>query len=154
MAHRVAADYTDLAGSVNVKVFVRARPFEDVSGSAEFLSVDPEQSTKLTIKDPEGGNKKKYSEVTFQFDNVFWTDTKQEGLFESVVQPQVDHVLNCYNCCCFACTWASQPACAHTGAYSPPPPSSLTCPHLNSQTDKQAVVSPTACLVRTQRCEA
>ena len=49
-------------------------------------------------------NKKKYSEVTFQFDRVFWTDTKQEALFENVVQPQVDHVLNGYNCCCFACT--------------------------------------------------
>ena len=110
MAHRVVSDYTGDGGagsSVNVKVFVRARPFDDVSGSAEFLQLDPEQSSKLTIKDPEGGNKKKYSEVTFQFDNVFWTDTKQETLFESVVQPQVDHVLNGYNCCCFACTFTA-----------------------------------------------
>lgn len=109
MAHRVVSDYTgDVnVGSVNIKVFVRARPFEDVSGSAAFLNVDPEQPTKLTIKDPDGGSKKKYSEVTFQFDNIFWVDTKQETIFESIVQPQVDHVLNGYNCCCFACTLSS-----------------------------------------------
>ena len=103
MAHRIAADYTgDGIGSAPIKVYVRARPFEDPSASAEFLVQDAEQPTRLTIKDPEGGSKKKYSEVTFQFDNVFWTDTKQDSLFESIVQPQVDHVLQGYNCCCFA----------------------------------------------------
>lgn len=106
MTHRVISDYSggggDVPGSVNIKVFVRARPFEDGSSSADFLHVDEESGTKLTIKDPEGGGKKKYSEVTFQFDSIFWTDVRQEGVYEAVVQPQVDHVLNGYNCCCFA----------------------------------------------------
>jgi hypothetical protein len=54
------------------------------------------------IKDPDTSNKRKYSEVGFQFDQVLWTNILQDDVFNSICKPQVDHVLNGYNCCCFA----------------------------------------------------
>jgi hypothetical protein len=33
---------------------------------------------------------------------VFWTDAQQEEVFNTVCKPQVHHVLNGYNACCFA----------------------------------------------------
>ena len=100
--HRVVSDYTGVAGNNNVKVFVRARPPEEAADSS-FLQVD-EGCKKITIKDPDITSKK-YSEVAFQFDRVFWTDTKQKDLFDETCQPLVDHVIEGYNCCVFACKY-------------------------------------------------
>jgi len=55
----------------------------------------------LVIKDPEANNKR-YGEVSFQFDKVFWTNAKQEDVFDISCRAQVDHVMNGYNSCCFA----------------------------------------------------
>lgn len=44
----------------------------------------------------------KYSEVSFQFDRIFWTDIGQAEIFNSMCKPQVEHVLEGFNTCCFA----------------------------------------------------
>jgi hypothetical protein len=69
---------------------------------SDFLTVDGEEQRKIVIKDPDVSNKR-YGEVSFQFDKVFWTNTKQEDVFDSACRSQVDHVMNGYNSCCFAC---------------------------------------------------
>lgn len=101
--HRVVSDYTrvDDANS-NIKVFVRARPVEQEGDLTDFLQTDGDDERKLVIKDPEASNKR-YGEVSFQFDKVFWTNTKQEDVFDISCRSQVDHVMNGYNSCCFAC---------------------------------------------------
>jgi hypothetical protein len=100
--HRVISDYTGggASGNNNVKVFVRARPPEEAVDST-FLEVGEDQR-KITIKDPDTTSKK-YSEVAFQFDRVFWTGVAQKEMFEETCKPLVDHVLEGFNCCCFAC---------------------------------------------------
>ncbi len=101
--HRVVTNYTPIGekGS-NINVFVRARPSEDSSDPGEILQVDSEEPRKLVIKDPDASNRK-YGEVSFQFDKIFWTDSDQQNIFDIVCKNQVDHVLNGYNSCCFAC---------------------------------------------------
>lgn len=101
--HRVVTSYTPVGekGS-NINVYVRVRPTEDASDPSEILQIDSEDSRKVIIKDPDTSNRK-YGEVSFQFDRVFWTDTEQSEVFESTCKSQVDHVLNGYNSCCFAC---------------------------------------------------
>jgi kinesin family protein 7 len=59
---------------------------------------------KISIKDPDTANKR-YGEVSFQFDKVFWTDVNQEKIFDSACRPLIDHILNGYNGCCFACVF-------------------------------------------------
>lgn len=99
--HRVVSDYTGVeTSSGNVKVFVRARPPEEASNS-DFLETN-EDCRKIVIKDPDSTSKK-YSEVAFQFDRIFWTDKSQKEVFDVVCVPQVDHVLGGFNCCSFAC---------------------------------------------------
>jgi hypothetical protein len=101
--HRVVTDYTPVgeAGS-NINVFVRVRPTEDASDPAEILQYDKEDPRKVVIKDPDASNRK-YGEVSFQFDRIFWTDTEQTRVFDDSCKAQVDNVLNGYNSCCFAC---------------------------------------------------
>jgi hypothetical protein len=102
MTHRVISDYTNVESSSNIKVFVRARPPEDLSVNMDFMEMgnDPE-SRRLVIKDPDPSNKK-YSEVAFQFDKIFGIHSQQQDIFNIVCRPQVDHVLRGYNACCFA----------------------------------------------------
>lgn len=101
--HRVVSNYTPVEStSSNINVFVRARPLDDTTDSSDFIQVDSEDARKLAIKDPDSSSRK-YGEVSFQFDKVFWTDSKQEELFDKACRVQVDHVLNGYNSCCFAC---------------------------------------------------
>eukprot|EP00606_Chrysophyceae_sp_TOSAG23-5_P000164 GSChrysophyteH2.ASY1.ANO1.1021.1 assembled CDS len=104
MAHTVAHDYGKVgggSGGENIQVFVRARPPADKVES-DFLVIDADDKRKLTIKDPKGIKMAKHSEVSFQFDHLFWTDASQDAVFDAMVMPQVDHVLTGYNCCCFA----------------------------------------------------
>lgn len=109
--HRIVSDYTRVGdASSNIKVYVRARPLEADTDPSDFLVTDPLDGRKLVIKDPEASNKR-YGEVTFQFDRVFWTDTKQEEVFETTCRAQVDHVMNGYNSCCFACKTRSLSFC-------------------------------------------
>jgi hypothetical protein len=103
--HRVVSDYTrvDDTGNSNIQVFVRARPLEVDNEASDFMVTDPEDSRKLIIKDPEASHKR-YGEVSFQFDRVFWTNTKQEDVFNVAVKTSVDHVMSGFNSCTFACT--------------------------------------------------
>lgn len=101
MTHRVVSDYTKVEGSSsNISVFVRARPLEDRSELKDFISTN--DNLQLTIKDPDPNNRK-YGEVNFQFDHVFWTDSTQEEVFNKMCKSQADHVLDGFNSCCFAC---------------------------------------------------
>ena len=102
--HRVVTNYTPVegAGDSNISVFVRARPVEDGSDPSEFLTLESEDDRKLSIKDPESNNRR-YGEVSFQFDRIFWTQAQQDEIFEKTCKTQVDHVLSGYNSCCFAC---------------------------------------------------
>ncbi len=100
--HKVTNDYTpDANGNSNVKVFIRARPPEETTEN-QFIEVAEEDPRRVKIKDPDS-NSKKYSEVAFQFDQVFWSDITQKDIFEEVCKPLVDHVVEGYNCCSFAC---------------------------------------------------
>jgi len=106
MQRIVAHEYGKVGGSggqmENIKVFVRARPAAEPGTEGDFLVVDEEDKRKLTISDPKASKTAKHSEVSFQFDHVFWTDTVQDTVFAEMVQPQVNHTLEGYNCCCFA----------------------------------------------------
>ena len=76
--HRVVTNYTPVDGTgSNINVFVRARPVDDGSDPADFLTIDGEDDRKLLIKDPESSNRR-YGEVSFQFDRVFWTQSQQD----------------------------------------------------------------------------
>ena len=100
--HKVVSDYTsNEVSSSNIRVFVRARPPEDLDAKTDFIEAGGDENRRLVIKDPEVSNRK-YSEVVFQFERVFWTDVRQDEIFEAVCRPQVDHILNGYNSCCFA----------------------------------------------------
>ena len=104
MTHRVVSEYKrdEENNSSNIKVYVRARPMEDETEQQDFIQVDKDDERKISIRDPEASNRR-YGEVGFSFDRVFWTETDQESVFASVCKQQVDHVLNGYNSCCFAC---------------------------------------------------
>lgn len=103
MTHKVTSNYTPVDnGGSNICVFIRARPLEDSSEITDFLQLDNDDTRKVVIKDPDPSGKR-YGEVSFQFDRIFWTQAQQEEVFESTCKAQVDHVLNGYNSCCFAC---------------------------------------------------
>eukprot|EP01036_Dinobryon_divergens_P027569 gene27569-36366_t len=74
---------------------------EDAESPSDFILTDPQDDRKIVIKDPDSSNRR-YGEVSFQFDKVFWTDVKQEEVFDSACRVQVDRILDGYNCCCFA----------------------------------------------------
>ena len=96
------ADYTKVdSSSSNVSVYVRARPLDDKSEESDFISTNSDR-TQLTLKDPDPNNRK-YGEVNFQFDRIFWTDAAQEEVFNNMCKVQVDHTLDGYNSCSFAC---------------------------------------------------
>jgi len=102
--HKVVTNYTKVdnnAGS-NIQVFVRARPTDDSSDPSEIFLLESDDNRKLTIKDPDASNRK-YGEVSFQFDRVFWTQSVQNEIFDDTCKPLVEHVLGGYNSCCFAC---------------------------------------------------
>lgn len=106
--HKVVTEYTRVdEASSNVKVFVRARPLEDNAQPSDFITVNPENDRQITIKDPSTSTKK-YGETSFQFDKIFWTDAPQSDIFELMCKSQVDHVLNGFNSCCFACKYKYQ----------------------------------------------
>ncbi len=102
------SDYTFVDGGApspsNISVFIRARPPQNKSATLSFLEYENSPDTErgaITIREP-GENPKKYGEVKFQFDRIFWTDTLQEEVFNTVCRPQIEHVLNGFNACCFA----------------------------------------------------
>ena len=107
MQRVVAHDYGKVGGGAagvaeNIKVYVRARPPAEANAGSDFLTVDDEDKRKLTIMDPKNSKAAKHSEVSFNFDGVFWTDTTQDYVFNAMVEPEVNHVLEGFNCCCFA----------------------------------------------------
>lgn len=104
MTHRVTAEYARVDNSAsNIHVSIRARPPEDKSVNMDFIeTTSTEEGSKILIKDPNSSTKK-HGEVSYQFDNIFWTETSQEEVFQATCKVQVDHVLEGYNCCSFAC---------------------------------------------------
>ena len=106
--HRIVSDYTRVEGTdnSNIKVYIRARPLDldDVDSHPDFLGSDKSDDRKIVIRDPDTSNRK-YGEVSFQFDRVFWTEAKQADVFNITCKPQVEQLLSGYNCCCFACDY-------------------------------------------------
>jgi kinesin family member C2/C3 len=100
--HRVVTNYTPVEGSgSNISVYVRARPVEDGGDANEVLQIDPDDDRKLSIKDPEASNRR-YGEVSFQFDKIFWCEAEQNAIFDRACKENINHVLNGYNSCIFA----------------------------------------------------
>jgi hypothetical protein len=95
MTHRVVSDYTNVESSSNIKVFVRARPPEDGVTDITFIDPTSDEKNRLLIKDPDPNNRK-YSEVVFQFDRVFWISTQQQEVFNIVCRPQVNIIMIIY----------------------------------------------------------
>ena len=92
-------------GNNNIQVYIRARPPAE-STESDFLEVDADDKRKLCIKDPRQAGedgKQKHSEVSFQYDHVFWTDVQQSEVFAQAATPLLENVLNGYNASCFAC---------------------------------------------------
>ena len=100
--HRVVSEYKIGENSnSHIRVYIRARPLEDGTITpSDFLQVSNDDQRKISIKDPDAS--RKYGEVSFEFDRVFWTETQQEEIFNSMCKPQIDLVLQGINCCCFA----------------------------------------------------
>lgn len=101
MDHAVAADYTNVQSNENVQVFVRMRPPEDGSevSAAMVEPLEGQRPKKITIRDP---NNRNYGEVSFAFDRVFDTKSKQNDIFDDVAKPLMERTLAGYNTCCFA----------------------------------------------------
>lgn len=89
--HRISTEYTKVENhlsSSNVKVYVRARP-PDGNEDITFMDPSSAENNRILIKDPNESSSKKYSEVAFQFDRVFWIETQQQEIFDVVCRPQV-----------------------------------------------------------------
>ncbi|EGZ20682.1 hypothetical protein PHYSODRAFT_313256 [Phytophthora sojae] len=100
MDHKVTTDYTRLLGNANVKVYVRARPCADGQSAPEdMFERKKETPSNIVIKDTE---RMQYGNHAFSFDNIYWTDTTQETLFEATSKCLVDYALKGINSCCFA----------------------------------------------------
>ncbi|KAG2767576.1 hypothetical protein PC129_g15129 [Phytophthora cactorum] len=100
MDHKVTTDYTRLLGNANVKVYVRARPCADGQNAPEdMFERKKETPNNIVIKDTE---RMQYGNHAFSFDNIYWTDTTQETLFEASSKCLVDYALKGINSCCFA----------------------------------------------------
>lgn len=100
----VVSDYTKgISTNTNVQVFVRARPpaHQDDSKDLEALfGISARDPKRIEVKNRNttGG----VGEHAFNFDRVFWTQTRQEEIFASVCQQQVEHCVRGYNSCAFA----------------------------------------------------
>ena len=113
--HRITQEYTrvDSGGSSNIKVTIRARPPEDQGASTNFIEItqsDNEDNNngggaRILIKNPDGNSSKKHAEVAYTFDNIFEQNVPQEKVFKDTCKFQIDHVMEGYNCCCFACKY-------------------------------------------------
>eukprot|EP00644_Phytophthora_capsici_P008050 jgi/Phyca11/10924/fgenesh1_pm.PHYCAscaffold_58_\ len=100
MDHKVTTDYTRSLGNANVKVYVRARPCADGQSAPEdMFERKKETPSNIVIKDTE---RMQYGNHAFSFDNIYWTDTTQETLFEATSKTLVDYALKGINSCCFA----------------------------------------------------
>lgn len=96
--------------SVNVQVAVRCRPLNDrekSQGERSILQCDPIR--KEVILSASGLQRKTSAlpgissgKKTFTYDHVFGMDATQADVFERVVEPIVDEVLEGYNCTVFA----------------------------------------------------
>ena len=75
--------------SSNIKVFVRARPPEDVSTVTDFIEVTHDEKSTVILTDPDNSNTSSKKNLEYQFDKVFWTDTTQEDIFNRICKPQV-----------------------------------------------------------------
>ena len=81
MEHKVDIDYTNVESSnSSVKVFIRARPPESNSDDCGNY-IFPLEQRKISIHDPSNSNRN-YGEHKFMFDRIFWTNSKQEEVFE------------------------------------------------------------------------
>ena len=94
--HRVITDYARYDDTdSNVKVFIRARPPETPIEISDFICsvpLGPDEYKKINISSPDQSHKK-YGEISFQFDKVFWTNSTQQELFDTVCKPLADQVL-------------------------------------------------------------
>ncbi|CAK4748310.1 unnamed protein product [Aphanomyces euteiches] len=98
MDHKVVTDYTRVSACEHV--FVRARPCADGSEPFDGMFERKRETPKnITIKDVD---RSQYGEHAFSFDNIFWTETTQEEVFESCSKPLVEYALKGINSCCFA----------------------------------------------------
>lgn len=97
--YKIVTDYGSFdCSSAAVKVYVRLRPpSKDPTRVSSFLQTS--SNDRVEIRDP---NPERHNQVIYSFNKIFWTDTTQEELFESVMKPQIDHVLSGSNACCFA----------------------------------------------------
>ncbi|GMH74374.1 hypothetical protein TrLO_g3214 [Triparma laevis f. longispina] len=99
MDHHVLNDYTGGDSTSSIKVFVRGRPASDPD-TAGVYKLFPSNPKKLQIKDPT--KDENYGDHIFSYEHVFWSDSTQGEIYESVCAPHVSHVLSGYNSCIFA----------------------------------------------------
>ncbi|KAE9252061.1 hypothetical protein PF002_g3043 [Phytophthora fragariae] len=97
MDHKVTTDYTRLLGNANVKVYVRARPCADGQNAPEDMFERKKEAPSNIDTE-----RMQYGNHAFSFDNIYWTDTTQETLFEATSKSLVDYALKGINSCCFA----------------------------------------------------
>lgn len=94
--------------SVNVQVAVRCRPLNDRERSSGERSVllCAEDRREVICSAPGGQRKGGASSVnpkkTYTYDQVFGQDATQADVYEGIVEPIVDEVLQGYNCTVFA----------------------------------------------------
>ncbi len=95
------------ARAVNVQVAVRCRPLNDrerAGGDRSIVKCDIDRreihfTPPVGRKAPAGGSNGK---KTFTYDHVFGPNASQQDVYEGVVEPIVDEVLQGYNCTVFA----------------------------------------------------
>ena len=82
--------------SQNIQVFVRCRPLKD-NEKRSAVEVLPERNEIKLVE-----RSKRSSAKNFVYDQVFSCDSRQDQVFDAVVRPLIDQVLDGYNCTVFA----------------------------------------------------
>jgi len=83
----------------NIKVVLRCRPMTSTEASREKRAIKCVSDKHVEVN---YGAMGKSAKKSFAFDGVYDEESTQEDVYESVVRPVVDEVLQGYNCTVFA----------------------------------------------------
>jgi len=113
----------------NIKVVLRCRPMTSTEASREKRAIKCVSDKHVEVN---YGAMGKSAKKSFAFDGVYDEESTQEDVYESVVRPVVDEVLQGYNCTVFAYGQVLflQALCVRAAPRPAPPRPAPPCPAL------------------------
>lgn len=85
-----------------IQVFARVRPCGDPSNDFNGVTIDELDEHNLRFNCPAGVTSGAPSLHHFSFSGIFWKDSEQQQIFDTVASPLIEHALNGYNATLFA----------------------------------------------------